>query len=225
MGRSRVGAEIVLLRLDEKMKPTLHILTTCFRVYNLPVIAERIAVGFEWFDLHWHITLDGTNIGPTMLQACQPVLALPGVEYDWRDHWPGGLAPTSDDGVFSPCATAHNQHLDQIKSGWVFIHDDDTVLHPHFFQALRGNIEAQPQLKGWLFSIEDHQWKRACAPQYVRKGYIDLGQYVLERSLIGNTRYTTAYGFDGIFMEEIYQRNPELVGIDQRFLIYHNWLR
>lgn len=206
------------------MKPTLHILTTCFRIENLETIALHIRSQPNLFDIFWHITFDGTKVSRDAIVQYRHILELSFVRNDWFDQWSASKAPTSD-GTFSPCAEAHNRHLEQIASGWVFIHDDDTILHPEFLLHLRENINCYPQYRGWLFSIEDRQWKRLCEPKYVRVGHIDLGQYVLDRALIGTTRYTTRYGFDGIFMEEIYNRNPGLVGIDPRFLILHNWLR
>lgn len=204
--------------------PTLHIITTCFRLHNLRSIAARIAKGTEYFDLHWHIGFDGRHVPRSAMNDYADVLSLPFVDHYWQRDWPISDAPGFDQG-WSPCFTVANYYLDQIKSGWIWFHDDDNAVHDDFFKVLYGRSIEQPLTKGWIFGQAGHNWTRSVGPGMVKLGHIDVAQYVLDRSLIGDARFTLQYGADGIFIERLFARHRNLIQFDNRVLTYHNWLR
>lgn len=210
------------------MKPTLHILTTCFRLQNLPILANHIAPAKQWFDLCWRIVFDGTKIPRDRLKWCEPILRLPHVKWSWVNQLPfwgdTKLNPTFKRG-WAPCVTAANNLIWEVDEGWLWINDDDNIAHPGLFQVLRQHIDDSPNIKGWIFAMEGHGWRRPAKASDVRVGQIDIGQYALERSVIGDSRYKFLWGFDGMFIEEVYRRNPTQFGFDNRILTYHNWLR
>ena len=228
MGICRGSYPLVLLRLAQKMKPSLHILTTCFRIQNLPELAKHILPSKDLFDLTWHIVFDGTKVPRERLKWFEPVLNLPHVKHSWVGQLPfwGDTKIHPDfNPNWSPCVTAANALIWEVDSGWIWINDDDSIAHPNFFDSLRRHIDERPDLKGWIFAMEGRGWKRTVNPTNVRVGQIDIGQYVIERSIIDDTRYVFKWGFDGMFIEEIYKRHPTLFGFDTRVLTYHNWLR
>ena len=154
MGGPGAGSAFLLLRVEkEEVNPKLHILTTCFRVENLDTIAQHIVPGTKYFDLCWHIAFDGARV-PKESLATIPALTLPFVKYTWRDKWP--MEGVKLDSRFKrgwvACFAATNSALWDIDSGWVWINDDDNIVHPDFFHSFRGLVEECPKCKGWIFS-------------------------------------------------------------------------
>jgi hypothetical protein len=114
-----------------------------------------------------------------------------------------------------------NDMLDQITDGWVCFIDDDTIMHPGLLvpvadvleRGLDGIVVAQTRADGRLLRAD---------PANVRVGEIDIGQVVLSRELIGDTRIPISYEGDGQFLAAVLP-DARVAYLDV-VLSYHNQL-
>lgn len=115
-----------------------------------------------------------------------------------------------------------NAMLDEIRDGWVWALDDDTVAHPDMLAAIlqahddgcRGLVVSQARADGRTL---------VAAPENVRVGGIDVGQAVLSRHMIGNRRLPKNYEGDGHWLQAVLQ-NARKVRYLNEILSYHNAL-
>lgn len=90
-----------------------------------------------------------------------------------------------------------NEILDSIEDGWVYILDDDTLVHGDLFTHLDPAYDAlvvSMQLDGGMLHADSKNAYR---------GSIDIGQVIVKRELIGERRIPSAYDGDGSFLEEV----------------------
>lgn len=90
-----------------------------------------------------------------------------------------------------------NELLDGIEDGWVWVLDDDTLVHPDLFTYLDPAYDAlvvSMLLEGGLLHA---------AEKNVVLGGIDIGQAIISRELIGEERILPAYDGDGRFLETL----------------------
>lgn len=164
------------------MKPTLNIITSCYRMDY----AKR--------------NLDSLN--PT---DC----------HDIKINWHFAF----DDGDYSYGSDKMNRCLDNITHGWVWILDNDNLIHPSFIKELT-KILKETDKKALVFSQVNG--KKAC-PENIHIGCIDIAQYVVNREFIGDLRLSnTSYTSDCEFISTLYSWRPlEFQFIDKE-LIYYN---
>jgi O-antigen biosynthesis protein len=124
-----------------------------------------------------------------------------------------------------------NDALDRIDSGWVYVLDDDNILHEDFAKEISCKIEEMPKL-GFLFhqDIGGRDFtlldKRIVNSLMVKVGHIDMAQFVLKRDLIGESRFiANEYKADGFFIEKIWENNSESIAIIDSVLCYYNFLK
>jgi len=111
--------------------------------------------------------------------------------------------------------------LDQISDGWVCFLDDDTTLDAEFVrlaEVLSRNgasavVVSQARADG---SILRAARGNLCV------GGIDIGQAIISRVLIDDTRIPLCYDGDGMFLAAVLN-TPNVVFIDE-VLSYHNRL-
>ena len=114
-----------------------------------------------------------------------------------------------------------NCALDAITDGWVYFLDDDTIIHPDFFSEL-----AKANTSAVAFEQDLGTWIRKVAQSEMRVCHIDMGQVVIRRELIGNTRFIVDQHIeDGLFIESIYKSNPNAWLFIDKPLCYYNKLR
>lgn len=114
-----------------------------------------------------------------------------------------------------------NCALDAIRDGWVYFLDDDTVIHPEFFTEL-----AKVETLAVAFEQELDTWIREVAPSEMRPDHIDMGQVAMRRDVIGNIRFRLGvYEADGVFIEDVYRRDPKEWSFVDKPLCYYNKLR
>ena len=90
-----------------------------------------------------------------------------------------------------------NELLDGIDDGWVWVLDDDTLVHPDLFTYLDESYDAlvvSMRLDGGILHA---------AEKNVVWGGIDIGQAILRRELIGERRIEPVYEGDGRFLEAL----------------------
>jgi hypothetical protein len=83
-----------------------------------------------------------------------------------------------------------------VEAGWVYVLDDDNIMHPGLAGALLRAVESHPEARGFVFAqvhADGNLYRRA------ELRNIDQGQFVLDRALIGESHYRSAiYESDSI---------------------------
>ena len=140
-----------------------------------------------------------------------------------------------------------NYVLDMLmdNDAFVYVHDDDTMLHPELprIPLDRGGLIVGQHVGKLDPLIVKQLWKRHAGPgqylkrgavisrvrpaqpSYVRPKWIDQGQYMVRRGLIGSTRYVWGVQeADGVFIETVYTRHRRDFMFVDRGLCYYNAL-
>lgn len=116
-----------------------------------------------------------------------------------------------------------NAMLDQIRDGWVYILDDDNVLHPAFADA----IPDDPAL-ALIVCGQQHRngWVRRPGRAMLKQTYVDAGQVVIRRAALGALRIPLHYCGDGEWIEQFAARlPPAAIAYVDAPVTYYNWLR
>jgi hypothetical protein len=117
-----------------------------------------------------------------------------------------------------------NEMLDEVKDGWVCFLDDDTVMHPSLLRRFDQTSAQLEDMDGLVVSQERRSGRILHADQKnVTVGGIDVGQVILHRQLIADTRIPEHYDGDGMFLQEVLLRG-RIAYLDE-VLSYHNALR
>jgi len=119
-----------------------------------------------------------------------------------------------------------NQMLDEITDGWVYILDDDNVLHPDLLGALADYLTDRVDV-GLVVCAQQHRNGYVRRPHrgMLRQTHVDAGQVVIRRAALGALRIPEHYCGDGQFVEEFAStlRNDQIVYIPE-VTTYYNWL-
>ena len=174
----------------------LSIITPCYRVDNLKLLEKSIK-----FDqiTHWYIVYDTTTI-PFVKRYNNPKIT----ELEVKHKCCG--------------APQRNLGIEQIKSGFVYMLDDDNIIHDNFWELFK-QFKAN---KIYTFDQERcsknnktvllpwNNYKPTILPGNNYKLYkIDTAQFIVPRHLIDNQRWNISRCADGIFIEELYRRHPD----------------
>jgi hypothetical protein len=182
----------------------INIITLVSRPANLPALADNLRA--TWPDGQWYCVFDSKRL---------PAIP-PNRGWCWSGMAAGDLAGGG----------LRNVALEQIDAGWVYLLDDDNLIHPELPAALAEAVREQPDKRAFIFNqvrADGSQRLRTGQPVH---GAIDAGQFVLDRELIGLTRMRVgAYDSDYHFVAEVYARAPERFAFIARDVTYYNRLR
>ena len=182
----------------------LNIVTPCSRIYNLPAIGSSIRKIPVWNRTWWAV-----------VDSIEPVRIPARNAYELPDEVMFIHNPDSKFGN-----AQRNFAIDSIHDGHVYFLDDDTVLHPDLWDAVK-------ELSGYDF-IHFDQGNRDGVKRIggeVAVDRIDSGSAIVSRDLIGRTRWELGlYNADGYFLEECFRRAKNTIYIP-RILSYYNYLR
>jgi glycosyltransferase involved in cell wall biosynthesis len=124
-----------------------------------------------------------------------------------------------------------NDAIDKISDGWVYVLDDDNILHEDFIQTLTDKIKENPDKRAFIFNqkVDGKDFTkldvRLAKPENMKPQLIDMAQFLLRRDLIGELRLKLGdYKADGYFIEDIYQKSPEDFYFIDEILCYYNFL-
>ena len=129
-------------------------------------------------------------------------------------------------------AALRNQMLDEITDGWVWLLDDDTLVHEQVLARVRDHQEADavvfsqiglPNAFHPARAVRGNLWNGA---KEVPAGgnVFDSGMAMVRRSLIGDWRLPRNRSADGFLFEEIIQPAENVVYLDEE-LCFYNALR
>lgn len=114
-----------------------------------------------------------------------------------------------------------NAMLDEITDGWVVFLDDDTKMHPDLlervmrFRDADAVVVSQRRTDGPVLSASRER---------LVVGQVDIGQAVIRREVIGDTRIPEDYDGDGVFLGAVLRERQKVVFLDE-VLSWHNALR
>lgn len=120
-----------------------------------------------------------------------------------------------------------NQMLDQVGDGWVYILDDDNILHPDLCGALADALADRGDAR-LIVCAQQHRsgFIRRPHRQMLRQTHVDAGQVIIRRDAIGDLRIPLHYCGDGEWIEVLANKLPNhaIVYIPEP-TTYYNWLR
>ena len=119
--------------------------------------------------------------------------------------------------------TQRNKGMEKVTQGLLHFLDDDNIMHEHFWDILPnlllGRFTTFDQLR-----MEDSP-PRVLGGGVVQVGAIDTGMFVIDRTLIADTKWNaTAYNCDGLFIEEIAAKHPDKHTYIPEIAAYHHGL-
>lgn len=185
----------------------INIITACSRPENLQALYESL----QGLTCKWYIILDDCkefNLSTHFNSTVKLIVK----QSKKKGKWAGSLK---------------NEALEMISFGWVYVLDDDNILHPAFKNLIWHYIDVYHYKDAFVFNLLLPDGKLMIANYSSIKVYhINQAQFILKRELIGETRYDLdKYEDDGLFIEYIYEHNPDKFMCINEIMSYHNKLR
>jgi hypothetical protein len=195
---------------------TLHIVTPCSRPNNLFKIYESIKTQrgkMSKTRIIWWIFLDAQ---------------IPNWEF----------VPNGPDIYLTACPSlgrsvvGHNQRnsaLEIIKDGWIYFLDDDTLLHPDFW-LVEDHLVTEPYIYPRLIYVfnqldKEGNLRLKSSVENLKVGSIDTGSFIINAKAVMDTLFPLTYEGDGLFIEEIWERDPHMFCFLNLNISYYNYLR
>lgn len=143
-----------------------------------------------------------------------------GVDLTW--HWRMDNDRTAVGGQ-----VLKNAMLDDIRDGWVYLLDDDNLLHPHLPRQLVGHVAARPDVQLLVVGQELPSGQvRITGPDAMRVNHVDAAQLVIRRDALGDLRLPESYAGDGLLAAQLAATLPvERIIYVPLTLSYYNRLR
>jgi glycosyltransferase involved in cell wall biosynthesis len=196
-----------------------NIITRCTRLKNLTEIYESV-FNSDKFDIKWYIVFDTNFVKEISVEIIQ-LLNDPRIIQKYQQSINGDHGHQSI-----------NKCLDEITNGWVYVLDDDNLIHPNFYDKLSDTISSNPEFSGFIFNQKiggidfTGQDVRYGAHENVQVSKIDMAQFVLNKSLIGEKRLVMGqYVADGIFIQDLYNSNIDKFFFIDEILCYYNYFQ
>jgi len=119
-----------------------------------------------------------------------------------------------------------NAMIEQIDDGWVYILDDDNLMHPHFWHTVAAAVAARPEA-AMLVITQAHRngWARIAHPAMLRPTLVDAGQVVVRRDALGDLRIPEHYCGDGEWIAALGETLAGRIVFCTTPATYYNWLR
>ena len=115
-----------------------------------------------------------------------------------------------------------NYALDLIKDGFVYIIDDDNIVHPDLWQTYK---TLDPD---YIYTWDQSRPRQSMILKgnVIQKKKIDTSQFIVPRKYIGDIRWSvTRRGGDFLFISAIYKEHADKFKYIPKILAYHNYLK
>lgn len=177
----------------------INIVTPCSRPENLKAIAESINIPAE--NYRWIVVHDADEF---------PDIEMPKEAEHHLYREQGSIAGHAQ----------RNFANRLIADGYVLQIDDDTILHPNFWDAVK---DCEEDIVSWAQTWANGEHRLAAGNYWV--GGIDSGSFMVKRSVIGDLQWQVSrYDADGLFAQQVVARTKSQRRIEQ-YLSYYNYLR
>jgi glycosyltransferase involved in cell wall biosynthesis len=117
-----------------------------------------------------------------------------------------------------------------IKSGWIYLLDDDNIIHEDFYKTIKASIKNLPVAQGHIVSqlVAGRDFTgqeiRVASRENTAFQKIDIAQMVINRSIFDTHSFSANYAADGFFIEEVLKTHGDsFVWID-KVLCHYNYL-
>lgn len=197
----------------------LNIITRCTRTTNIRQVFESIQKNKQDFSVRWYVLFDLSNmsdISSDILIFLKDKSQIRFYESEPNDYGHDML----------------NKTFDEIDTGFVYILDDDNIIHPNFFKLLKDWTDFNSDKDGLIFSQKiggiDFTGLdiREAKEENVQVSKIDMAQFCLKREFISNHRFPKGqYVGDGLFIEKLYQENKDRFLIVDDIGCYYNYFK
>jgi hypothetical protein len=180
----------------------INIVTACSRPENLPKLFSSIR--FEHIHM-WHIVYD-TSKNNT-------------IQFQFQGN-PKISERTCD--VKGICGHPQiNYALDRIQEGYVYVLDDDNIMHPDFWNIV-SKFDGEH-----VFTFDQFRSPqgRKLLGNQIKESKIDTSQFIVPRKLIGSTRWVEQkHNGDFFFINEIHNNHPTKFKYISGVYAYWNFL-
>lgn len=209
----------------------LEIITRCTRTDNLLAIKESIFKQPTYWRITWRIIFDTHVLDSISAELLQELKASHDVHFHFLRGRKGDMGHSLINDVLDEISYAEHLMKDEIP--WIYVLDDDTILHENFLKETyrlvqensigHGAIIFSQKIAGKDFTGLDI---RVASPENTCVQKIDMGQFLLHRRFIGDKKFQPdTYTADGIFIEELYKEKPEEFIFYDEVLCYYNYLQ
>jgi len=197
------------------MNNIINILTRCTRPENLLQISKTIFT--DLFEINWYILFDTTVLKDIDAELLMELSKYAKIKFLKSQPNSFGYNMVND-------------ILDEITDGWVYILDDDNLIHPNFYKKLNelinddtyGIFVFEQKVDGKDFTKLDI---RESKPENMKVGGVDIAQVLIHIGHYGDTkRFNNSYTADGELIVDLYnQRSQDFIFINQE-LCYYNYI-
>ena len=199
----------------------LNIITRCTRLnYIRDVMSSIFNQSHNEIDVKWWLVFDIRNLKEIDTQFLKDVSDI---NCDVSYY-------IGDEGDFGHQLI--NKTIDKIDSGWIYVLDDDNLLHENFYQRLVEIIKENPRKRAIVFSqkVDGKDFSgldiRIGSPENCKVSHIDMAQFVVRRDLFGDSYriLPMMYVADGLMIEKMFNENKNDFYFIDEVLCYYNKL-
>lgn len=196
-----------------------HIITRCTRLQNLLQIKENVYNCSENIEINWHLIFD---VGP-LKDIDAELLANLSDNKNTNIHFVKG----TKNGLLYPEVS---ELISKIKEGWIYLLDDDNILHEDFYKETLKSINNNKDKSVHIFSqkVDKKDFTgldiRVAKPENTKWQGIDIAQMLIKREIFDNFKFEANYSADGFFIEKVYAAHPNKFIWIKKILSYYNYL-
>jgi len=193
----------------------INVITRCTRPQNLLTISKTIFT--DLFEISWYILFDTTILKDIDVSLLMDISNI-GAKIKFLKSDPNSFG-----------YNMINEVLDEITDGWVYILDDDNIIHPDFYNAL-SEIE-EHELYGVLVFNQKVDGKdftkldiREAKPENMKVGSIDIAQVLIDIGIYSKYIFNNSYTADGELVEKLWKERQEDFIFIEKELCYYNYI-
>lgn len=197
----------------------INIITRCTRTSNLLTIKEGVLNAPKGVTVNWHIVFDTGALKDIDAEVLSKLTDTSNVKLHFVKGQRGGLLYPEVSNI-----------IRTIKSGWIYLLDDDNIIHEDFYKTIKASIKNLPvalvHIVSQLVAGRDFtgQEIRVASRENTAFQKIDIAQMVINRSIFDTHSFSANYAADGFFIEEVLKTHGDsFVWID-KVLCHYNYL-
>jgi len=174
----------------------LNIITPCSRPQNLEVISKSINIPKE--NYRWIVVFDALKVLKNIPENCEA--------YAIKDF--NSISGNAQ----------RNFALNLITQGHIYFNDDDTIIHPNFWNSIK-----EYNIDFISFKQSEKNGNIRLEGNNISLGHIDSHNFVISIECMGDTRWIlNRYDADGLFAFECYQKAKTKMYIPKILSIYNS---
>jgi len=197
----------------------IHYITRVSRGFdNLLPIANSIFPAPPGFEVQWHLLIDTANLQEIDTSELQKIYDL--------EHTKIYFFKSSNDYLHP----AISKVTSKLTTGFVYILDDDNILHPDFYREVRKLQLRNKKFKGLVFDqlVDGKDFSglgiRKAHPDNMKIGEVDSAQALLHVDFYKKYEWVEEYVADSRFLEKVYEDNSEDFVFLNELLSYYNYI-